>query len=65
MEPRVGPTFLVDLPRSTHSSWGEPEREPLPDLIELIRHMMRVDEKPDDVYQEIDTCLIQLKFNRQ
>jgi hypothetical protein len=37
----------------------------LPDLIELIRQMMRVDEKPDGVYQEIDTCLIQLKFNRQ
>jgi hypothetical protein len=37
----------------------------LPDLIELIRQMMRVDEKPDGVNQEIDTCLIQLKFNRQ
>ena len=33
----------------------------LPDLTELIRQMMRVDEKPDDVYQEVDACLIQLK----
>ena len=32
----------------------------LPDLTELIRQMMRVDEKPDDVYQEVDACLIQL-----
>jgi len=32
----------------------------LPDLIELIRQMMRVDEKPDDVYQEVDACLVQL-----
>jgi hypothetical protein len=32
----------------------------LPDLIELIRQMMRVDEKADDVYQEVDACLVQL-----
>jgi hypothetical protein len=32
----------------------------LPDLIELIRQMMRVDEKTDDVYQEVDACLVQL-----
>jgi hypothetical protein len=34
----------------------------LPDLIELVRQMMRVDEKPDDVYQEVDTCLVQLNI---
>jgi hypothetical protein len=33
----------------------------LSDLIELIRQMMRVDEKADAVYQEVNACLVQLK----
>jgi hypothetical protein len=34
----------------------------LHDLIELIRQMMRVDEKADDVCKEVDACLVQLKL---
>jgi hypothetical protein len=32
----------------------------LPDLIDRIRQMMRIDKRPDDVYQEVDACLVQL-----
>ena len=32
----------------------------LPDLIDVIRQMIRIDERPNDVYQEVDACLVQL-----
>jgi hypothetical protein len=32
----------------------------LPDLIDLIRQMMRINKTPDDIYQEVDACLVQL-----
>jgi hypothetical protein len=33
----------------------------LPDLTDLVRQMMRMNETPDDIYQEVDACLVQLK----
>jgi hypothetical protein len=32
----------------------------LPDLAERIRRMMRVDKIPDNIYQDVDACLVQL-----
>ncbi|MBV9081603.1 MAG: hypothetical protein JOZ62_02920 [Acidobacteriaceae bacterium] len=32
----------------------------LPDLTERIRQMMRIDETPNEIYREVDACLLQL-----
>ena len=32
----------------------------LPDLTDLIRQMMRINKTSDDIYQEVDACLVQL-----
>src|ERR1700746_1894806 len=31
----------------------------LPDLTDLVRQMMRINETPDDICQEVDACLAQ------
>ena len=32
----------------------------LPDLTDLVRQMMRINKTSDDIYQEVDACLVQL-----